>query len=83
MRQLVTASGRAPAVAMFRARTPMSFNKAGLDLYLVGETHSDLAGSEWAFLHSQRVGQSPDADLQREMRLIELLLEGNISTRYR
>jgi phosphoribosylformylglycinamidine synthase len=55
----------------------MSFTKAGLDLYLVGETHEDLAGSEWAFLHNQRVGQSPDADLQREMRLIELLLEGN------
>jgi phosphoribosylformylglycinamidine synthase len=60
-----------------RTRTPMSFNKAGLDLYLVGETNEDLAGSEWAFLHNQRVGQSPVADLQREMRLIELLLEGN------
>jgi phosphoribosylformylglycinamidine synthase len=60
-----------------RTRTPMSFTKAGLDLYLVGQTHEDLAGSEWAFLHNQRVGQSPDADLQREMRLIELLLEGN------
>ena len=60
-----------------RTRTPMSFTEAGLDLYLLGETHEDLAGSEWAFLHNQRVGQSPDADLQREMRLIELLLEGN------
>jgi len=60
-----------------RTRTPMSFTQSGLDLYLVGETHEDLAGSEWAFLHNQRVGQSPDADLQREMRLIELLLEGN------
>jgi len=60
-----------------RTRTPMSFTQAGLDLYLVGETQEDLAGSEWAFLHNQRVGQSPDADLQREMRLIELLLEGN------
>jgi phosphoribosylformylglycinamidine synthase len=60
-----------------RTRTPMSFTKAGLDLYLVGQTHEDLAGSEWAFLHNQRVGQSPDADLQREMSLIELLLEGN------
>jgi len=60
-----------------RTRTPMSFTKAGLDLYLVGETQEDLAGSEWAFLHNQRVGQSPDADLHREMRLIELLLEGN------
>jgi phosphoribosylformylglycinamidine synthase len=60
-----------------RTRTPMSFTEAGLDLYLLGETHEDLAGSEWAFLHNQRVGQSPDADLQREMRLIELLIEGN------
>ena len=60
-----------------RTRTPMSFTTAGLDLYLLGDTHEDLAGSEWAFLHKQRVGQSPDADLQREMRLIELLLEGN------
>lgn len=60
-----------------RKRTPMSFSQAGLDLYLLGQTHEDLAGSEWAFLHNQRVGQSPDADLQREMRLIELLLEGN------
>lgn len=60
-----------------RKRTPMSFSQAGLDLYLIGQTHEDLAGSEWAFLHNQRVGQSPDADLQREMRLIELLLEGN------
>jgi phosphoribosylformylglycinamidine synthase len=60
-----------------RTRTPMSFNKAGLDLYLVGETHEDLAGSEWAFLHNQRIGQAPTADLQRELRLIELLLEGN------
>jgi phosphoribosylformylglycinamidine synthase len=60
-----------------RTRTPMSFTQPGLDLYLLGETHEDLAGSEWAFLHNQRVGQSPDADLQREMRLIELLLEGN------
>jgi phosphoribosylformylglycinamidine synthase len=61
-----------------RTRTPMSFTQAGLDLYLLGETHEDLAGSEWAFLHNQRVGQSPDADLKREMRLIELLLEGNL-----
>lgn len=60
-----------------RKRTPMSFTKAGLDLYLVGTTKEDLAGSEWAFLHNQRVGQSPEADLAGEMRLIELLLEGN------
>ncbi len=59
-----------------RTRTPMSFDRAGLDLYLLGETHEDLAGSEWAYLHNQRGGIAPIADLQREMRLIELLVAG-------
>ena len=59
-----------------RTRTPMSFDTAGLDLYLLGDTYEDLAGSEWAFMHGQRVGQSPTADLAREMRLIELLVAG-------
>ncbi len=59
-----------------RTRTPMSFDRAGLDLYLLGETHSDLAGSEWAYLHNQRGGVAPVADLQREMRLIEFLVAG-------
>lgn len=59
-----------------RTRTPMSFDRAGLDLYLLGETHIDLAGSEWAYIHNQRGGIAPVADLQREMRLIELLVTG-------
>jgi phosphoribosylformylglycinamidine synthase len=59
-----------------RTRTPMSFDCAGLDLYLLGDTHEDLAGSEWAYLHNQRGGVAPIADLQREMRLIELLVAG-------
>ena len=58
-----------------RSRTPMSFDRAGIDLYLLGETFADFAGSQWAYMHEQRGGQSPQADLQREMRLIELLLE--------
>jgi len=60
-----------------RKRTPMSFTESDLELYLLGETGEDVAGSEWAFLHNQRVGQSPVADLAREMRLIEVLLVGN------
>ena len=60
-----------------RERTPMGIPAAGLDLYLLGETKNDLAGSEWAFLHNQRGGQSPTADLQREMKLIEFLLANN------
>jgi phosphoribosylformylglycinamidine synthase len=59
-----------------RTRTPMSFDRAGLDLYLLGETHNDLAGSEWAYMHKQRGGVAPIADLQREMRLIDLLVAG-------
>ncbi len=59
-----------------RTRTPMSFDKAGLDLYLLGETKADIAGSEWAYLHGQRGGSAPIADLQREMRLIEVLVAG-------
>ena len=59
-----------------RTRTPMSFKEAGLELYLLGETHSDLAGSEWAYLHNQRGGKAPQADLARELRLIDLLVAG-------
>jgi phosphoribosylformylglycinamidine synthase len=59
-----------------RTRTPMSFDKAGLDLFLLGETKADIAGSEWAYIHGQRGGNAPIADLQREMRLIEVLVAG-------
>ncbi len=59
-----------------RTRTPMSFDRGGLDLYLLGETKEDLAGSEWAYMHQQRGGVAPTADLQREMRLIDLLVAG-------
>jgi len=62
-----------------RTRTPMSFDRAGLELYLLGETADDVAGSEWAYMHGQRGGCSPVADLQREMRLIELLVKGRTS----
>jgi phosphoribosylformylglycinamidine synthase len=54
----------------------MSFDRAGLELYLLGETQDDLAGSEWAYMHNQRGGIAPKADLQREMRLIDLLVQG-------
>jgi len=59
-----------------RTRTPMSFDRAGLDLYLLGDTHEDFAGSEWAFIHGIRGGQSPQSDLQAAMRLNALLVAG-------
>jgi len=59
-----------------RTRTPMSFDRAGLELYLLGASDENLSGSEWAYLHGMRGGQAPTADLQREMRLIKLLVKG-------
>ena len=59
-----------------RTRTPMSFDRAGLELYLIGASDENLSGSEWAYLHGMRGGQAPIADLQREMRLIQLLVKG-------
>ena len=66
-----------------RTRTPMSFDRAGLDLYLLGDTYEDLAGSEWAYMHNQRGGIAPTADLQREMRLINLLVAGRTKKIFR
>jgi phosphoribosylformylglycinamidine synthase len=62
-----------------RTRTPMSFDRAGLELYLLGDTKDDIAGSEWAYMHGRRGGKAPIADLQREMRLINLLVAGRTS----
>jgi phosphoribosylformylglycinamidine synthase subunit PurL len=59
-----------------RTRTPMSFDRAGLEIYLIGASDENLSGSEWAYLNGMRGGQAPTADLQREMRLIELLVKG-------
>jgi len=62
-----------------RTRTPMSFNQAGLELYLLGATDDNLSGSEWAYLHGMRGGVAPIADLPREMRLIDFLVSANQS----
>jgi phosphoribosylformylglycinamidine synthase len=57
----------------------MSFKDAGLELFLLGTTDENLSGSEWAYIHGMRGGIAPTADLQREMRLIDLLIAGNQS----
>ena len=59
-----------------RTRTPMSFKDAGLSLYLIGETKSDFAGSEWAYLHGQRGGVAPVSDIPTAIRLNDLLVAG-------
>jgi phosphoribosylformylglycinamidine synthase len=47
-----------------------------MDIYLLGREEITLAGSEWAYLHNQRGGAAPKADLGHEARLVDLLLEG-------
>ena len=59
-----------------RTRTPMSYKESGLSLFLIGETKSDFAGSEWAYLHGQRGGIAPSSDIPTAMRLNELLVAG-------
>ena len=61
-----------------RTRTPMAYKESGLSLYLIGETKSDFAGSEWAFMHGKRGGIAPNADIQTAIRLNELLVAGRI-----
>jgi phosphoribosylformylglycinamidine synthase len=55
----------------------MSFKDGGLELFLLGATDENLSGSEWAYIHGMRGGIAPTADLQREMRLIDLLVSAN------
>ena len=59
-----------------RTRTPMAYKESGLSLYLIGETKSDFAGSEWAFMHGKRGGIAPTTDIPTAMRLNELLIAG-------
>ena len=61
-------------------RVPMGFvPRAGGDhdqLFLLGETHVELSGSEWAWVtHEHLGGMPPQVDLAREQALAELLAE--------
>ena len=60
-----------------RKRTPMGFSQAGLDIYLVGRDEITLTGSEWAYLHGERGGKVPRAELGHEKNLVEFLLAGH------
>lgn len=56
-------------------RTPMATGVEGAELYLLGETRDDFAGSEWAHIHGHLGGMPPRADLDHERRLANLLIE--------
>ncbi|MEI6038740.1 MAG: phosphoribosylformylglycinamidine synthase subunit PurL [Actinomycetes bacterium] len=57
-------------------RTSMGM-KPGQEIYLIGDSGDNFSGSEWAYIHGKQIGDhSPVADLAKEKRLIDLILEG-------
>ena len=58
------------------AAIPSGFPRAGLDVYLLGETRADLGGSAWQRLAAGRLeGRPPSLDLDAEAALQRLLVE--------
>ena len=57
-------------------RTKMGIPAAGLSIVQLGNTSDNFSGSEWAHLHGQMGDHAPTPDIATEMRLINLLLEG-------
>jgi phosphoribosylformylglycinamidine synthase len=59
-------------------RTPMAWKSSGDVIYLLGTTHDELAGSEWAHaIHCHLGGVPPILDLQAEKTLAEILVSGS------
>ncbi|GGU26148.1 phosphoribosylformylglycinamidine synthase subunit PurL [Nocardioides albus] len=62
-------------------RTPSDFQAADEVVVLLGETHEELSGSEWAHVvHGHLGGLPPKVDLAAEKALAELLLEARFVT---
>jgi len=59
-------------------RTPIGFSEPGETLLLLGDTHDELGGSEWAWAEHRHLGGRPPAvDLAREKLLGEVLVAGS------
>jgi phosphoribosylformylglycinamidine synthase subunit PurL len=60
-------------------RTPMAWGLDGELVYVLGTTHDELAGSEWAHaIHSHLGGHPPVLDLSAEKTLAEILVAGSV-----
>ena len=59
-------------------RTPIGFAAAGDAVYLLGETHDELAGSAWAdAIHDHLGGRPPTVDFDHEKRLAEVMIRAS------
>jgi phosphoribosylformylglycinamidine synthase II len=59
-------------------RTPIAWGLDGELVYVLGTTHDELAGSEWAHaIHAHLGGHPPVLDLSAEMTLAEILVAGS------
>ncbi|ACQ81787.1 phosphoribosylformylglycinamidine synthase II [Beutenbergia cavernae DSM 12333] len=55
--------------------TPSGWREAGLEIHLLGVTHEELSGSEWArVVHDHLGGRPPRVDLDAERALAEVLV---------
>ena len=59
-------------------RTPMAWGPDGEQIYLLGTTHDEFGGSEWAHvMHGHRGGIPPMLDLETERVLSQILVAGS------
>ena len=59
-------------------RTPMAWQEDGELIYVLGETHDEFGGSEWAHeVHGHLGGLPPRVDLAKERMLAEILVAGS------
>jgi phosphoribosylformylglycinamidine synthase len=59
-------------------RTPIGFQDAGDEVFLLGATGEDFGGSEWAYAeHGHLGGTPPPVDLEAERALATVLIEGS------
>ncbi|MCX6413875.1 MAG: AIR synthase related protein, partial [Actinobacteria bacterium] len=60
-------------------RTPIAWGSVGGRIYVLGDTHDEFGGSEWAHhVHGHLGGLPPAVDLERERVLGEVLVAGSL-----
>ncbi len=66
-------------IADVARRTPIAWGSVGGRIYVLGDTHDEFGGSEWAHhVHGHLGGLPPAVDLEREQVLGEVLVAGSL-----